>query len=685
MAGEWTTPRDWTFRDAYLDWSRHLSGRRAPLDPADRDPGEALEPTFVRLRAPDDALRQRLLDLVADPDQPLFMDPHEEARLRDRLSSGAGGLPDEYALYRRWRTPDSAHADLFEVLDTGMPVHASLTPEDVPAPRDAAAEALPEGTPIVAMIDDGLGFLNARFCRYEDGALRTRFRALWLQSLERFSTDTKIVTCGTVLDAAAIDALLQEGCEGDAYARINAGLYGLRSRRETGYGTTHGTHVLDLAAGADPLDATDPVRGWPLLAVQLPPEAIDDTSGTWFENYMVQGLRWILRQAGALCPTAPVIVNLSLGVTAGPKDGSRFVEYQMAREASEWERVTGQPVRLVWAFGNNYHGNQVAQFTFPAGAPDETRTKHIDWRAQPEDETASYLEIRTRSAASTDVTVSLRAPDGTDSGFVALAPGQVRTFERNGKALARLYHVPARDFGNGIACPAHYALALAPTRGRKAGEPVAEAGCWTVGLRYDGAAAAQVVLQVQRDDTMRGGRVRGRQSYLDADGNDPWDPEEMSYVGYAPDGPIRPEGTHSADATAPARQVLTCGAVRVSGRTEVRRSADNFRASGYTAMGADWSVPGPTAATVADTGTFQSGIRAAGTLSGTVRSLNGTSAAAGRLSRALGQSAARICANAGDPGTVQLDDIDETRVPMVATEEADHARLGRMIVLPGKR
>lgn len=685
MVSDWTDPREWSFRDAYLDWTRHLENRRAPLAPADPDPGTALEPVFVRLVQSEAGSRQRLLDLVSDPASPLFMDPHEEAGLRDRIADGStAGLPDEYALYRRWRTPDSAHADLFEVLDAGMAVCGTQAPSGGP-PALPAAERLPAGTPIVAMIDDGIGFLNARFCKAGPDGLCTRFRALWLQSLERFSTDTKQITCGQVLDAAAIDAMLDSRDEQGAYATLNAQLYGPRSRRETGHQTTHGTHVLDLAAGADPLDASDPVRGWPLLAVQLPPEAIDDTSGIWFENYMVQGLRWILRQAHRLAPEAPVVVNLSLGVTAGPKDGSRFVEHQMAREAAEWERVKGQPVRLVWAFGNNYRGSQVAHYTFPRDACMEDREQHIGWRAQPDDETANYLEIRTRYASSSEVTVSLCSPDGADSGFGPLAPGQVRTLEKNGKALARLYHVPKRSFGGGVVSPAHYVLALAPTRGRKATEPVAQAGRWTVGLRYGGTAAAQAVVQIQRDDAMRGGRIKGRQSYLDSDTAGAWDAEDMAYVGFAEGGPVRPEGTHCADATAPARQIFSCGAARVSGRAATRRSAENFRPSRYTAMGASWSIPGPTAATVADTGPFQPGIRAAGTLSGTVRTLNGTSAAAGRLSRALGLSSARIVENAGTTGTTQLDDIAEDAVPRVSTKPADHARLGKAIILPGKR
>lgn len=688
MPLHWTDARPATFRDAYLDWARLLRRRLDALPPARPDSGPALEPVFVRLipsRAPDSA-REALRALVTDPDSPLFMDPHELEALTDRIGGGReAGLPDEYALYRRSGTPDSDHADLFEVLDMGMPV--SLSDDSplgaIPAALPGAPPAHRRGAPIMALIDDGIGFLNARFCRDTEHGLRTRFHALWLQALERGNLDSAEVTSGMVLSRGRIDALLSGGREPDSYARLNKALFGPRSRRATETGTTHGTHVLDLAAGAEPDDESDPVRGWPLLGVQLPPEAIDDTSGTWFENYLLQGLRWLLRQARRIDPKAPVIVNLSVGIIAGPKDGSRFIEYQMAREAHLWETVTGQPVRLVWAFGNNYRSNQVARFDYGPAATDGP-DREIRWQVQPDDETASYVEIHTRGIPSSGIDVALTTPNGLDSGFLPLAKGDLRSLEKNGKAVARIYHVPARDYGTGTVARAHYVIALAPSRGRRTGEPEAPPGGWSIQVRHEGRSDALVLLQVQRDDAVRGSRVRGRQSYFDNPGAYGWDQDEKAHIGLTGDGPIRSAGTHSALVTAPVRQVFSCGAARRSA-TRPGQDAANLRPSGYTPEGADWSVPGPTGATLADTGSFQSGILAAGTLSGTVRRLNGTSAAAGRMSRALGQSAGRIRHNASDPSTVRRDDFDETALTVQETAPDDRARLGDVLVTPVDR
>lgn len=685
----WTDARPATFRDAYLDWARVLQLRRKALPPACPDSGPELEPVFVRLipvPATDDA-REKLRAIVTDPSTPLFMDPHELQALTGRIGGGGpeAGLPDEYALYRSVGTPDSDHAELFEVLDTGMPV--ALSENSLHAVLPAAVPGTPTahrpGTPIMALIDDGIGFLNSRFCRHTEHGPRTRFHALWLQTLERGNPDSAEVTAGLVLTRDRIDALLSGGREPDAYARLNKALFTRRSRRATETGTTHGTHVLDLAAGAEPDDGSDPVRDWPLLGVQLPPEAIDDTSGTWFENYLLQGLRWLLRQARGIDAEAPVIVNLSLGIIAGPKDGSRFIEYQMAREAQLWEQVTGQPVRLVWAFGNNQRSNQVARFDYEASAPN-CRDREVRWQVQPDDETASYVEIHTRGIPSSEIAVALTTPQGVDSGFLPLAEGELRSLEKDGKALARIYHLPARDYGTGTVARAHYVIALAPSRGRRTGEPEAPSGGWTLQVRHEGCCDATVLLQVQRDDAVRGSRVRGRQSYFDDPGAYGWDAEEMAHIGLTGKGPIRSAGSHSALVTAPVRQVFSCGAARRSA-TRPGEDAANLRPSGYTSEGADWSVSGPTGSTLADTGSFQSGILAAGTLSGTVRRLNGTSAAAGRMSRALGQSAERIRRNASDPSSVRRDDFDETVLTVQETAPDDHARLGEVLVTPVDR
>lgn len=670
MSHVWKEPAEHSFRDAYLDWSRLIEMRRAMLPPARPDRGTEYAPLFVRLTQSEDmqAQRESLDALVQDVDSAFVMDLVELAALQARIANqqDLAKLPDEYMLFRRVGTPDAPQADLFEVIDSGMPIQLDAA-GPLPEPPAPIPPSPNPGKPIVAILDDGIGFLNARFCRADDdGTRRTRFHALWLQALDQQDTPPKGTVAGRILGANDINDLLSDRDERASYAALNTALYPDEPRDETAFDTTHGTHVLDLAAGADPADSDDPVRDWPLLGVQLPPETIDDTSGTWFESYLVMGLRWILRQAQDVDPKAPVIVNISLGVLAGPKDGSRFVEYQIAREARTWEAATGQPVRVVWAFGNGFGSDQVARF-YAADDPQE-----ITWRVQPDDETASFVEIHVRDGTSEAIEIGLTTPDGAGSGPRALQPGETQSLERpDGAALARIYHVPSRRLDADTVCAAHFVLALAPTRGQKNAEPEAPSGAWLLSVK----TPSEALVQVQRDDAIRGAMARGRQSYLDDAGAYGWDAARAAYVGTGA-GPITDAGSHNAFVTAECRQVFCVGAALRSKRS-AQSAPENFRPAGYTGQGSDWSVHGPTVATVIGLGAFAPGIRAAGTLSGSTRRLAGTSAAAGRLTRALALSADRIIANARRPTSTKLDDIDPAFLILI---EAPDPRLGDAIV-----
>ncbi|WP_417719324.1 hypothetical protein [Salipiger sp.] len=669
----WTAPAPLEFRDAYLDFSWLVRQRRQPPVGSDLH-----EPAFVRLKGADPAKARRTLrDLVRDATSPLLMEPHEFGVLDARCGATDpdAGLPDEYALYRRLGTADADHAALFDVLDTGSPV--SLQPDTAPAAPaiPAAPRRRPTSRPIVAAIDDGIGFLNGRF-RTSAGA--TRFHAVWLQALEQGGPQ-KSAHLGQVLTAAEIDAAIaRAGMDETAeYCAVNAGLIHADAHRSSEHGASHGTHMLDLAAGADPAEPGDPALGWPLLAVQLPPQAIADTSGTHFESYMVQAMRWILRRAQEIDPAAPVIVNISMGMHAGPKDGTRFAEYQIAREAALWEQVKKQPVRVVWAFGNDHDSRLMAELSYDKAQARKATDQSIEWRIQPGDQTESYLELRTPSK---DMPVSalqieLETPDGLASGFAALAEGEARSLDLDGGAVARLYHVPARTLDTGIEQRAHMVIAVAPTESCH-GEPLAPAGAWTLRLRYKGAPALRATLQIQRDVNLVGYRGEARQSYFDSPEAYGWDDRQQDHTALESDSPIRHDGSLSALATVRARQIFTAGAAVEDAESALKRPAR------YAARGADWTVSGPTASTVADRSGNRPGQLGCGTLSGTSRAINGTSAGAALMTRALALSADRIVANAAAGGGTQLDDFDWTVLDRWMVPQADTGRLGPYVIRP---
>jgi hypothetical protein len=549
-----------------------------------------------------------------------------------RCAAGAGPLAE--ALLPAWSRPADdipflaalpaeawatlAAAGLIEALGPGGAAGAAAPPGEAAAEPDAAA-APPgrSGAPIVAIIDDGIGFLNARF-RHSPTA--TRFAAVWLMSNRRFG--------GQVLRRAEIDAWLAQGDrldEAAVYRRLNADLHDPAAHRATEMSFSHGTHTLDLAAGAWP-DTGDPVAEWPLLAVQLPPEAVDNTAGTQLEPLIVEALRWCLAQAAAMGGAAPLVVVVPLATFAGPKDGTKPVEALMAQMLDGWIAATGRQARVMLAWGNARLNRQAARLTPAPDAP-----AAIAWRLMPEDETASYLELRSPDAAGLS-RLSLRITPPGAAAAQALPPLPPDTHaplrDAQGRVVGRAYHVGPRPSAPGVVTPAHLVLAMAPTEETDPARPLAPHGAWGIGLAVGPGGPLPLRLEVQRDDSLLGSAPKGRQSWLD----DPATP--LAEVETAPwgdpltGGPVTRAGTQSSFASAPSAAVITVAAARGIGEAPTPAP--------YSAEGAaDLPPGGPRLAAVADRSAVRPGVLAAGTLTGSVRAGDGTSAATGLAARAL--------------------------------------------------
>ena len=111
-------------------------------------------------------------------------------------------------------------------------------------PGDLAATV-----PVAAVIDDGIGFLNVRFRKDRD---HTRIRGLWVQAPERGAVSGDVL-CGLALDSDKINALLAAGGEEPMiYRHVNRSILPSTEGALTDRHAAHGTHVLDLAAGAAP-------------------------------------------------------------------------------------------------------------------------------------------------------------------------------------------------------------------------------------------------------------------------------------------------------------------------------------------------------------------------------------------------------------------------------------------------
>ncbi|MFQ6552491.1 hypothetical protein AAD018_009120 [Aestuariibius insulae] len=650
--------------DPYAHFARYLDREAArDKEPEERDEERSYQLSLVSLIVGEvfenlrDARGWLLEELLSDDPESLRAEESEITLLSNRLESGefrpdqafqdqkeAQEVPlaEAYSVYVPWFSEEEQFEPIEARYDGRLLVEI-VGPRVVLDPMEALTgfpQPLqdPTDAPTIAIIDDGIGFLNQRFCRDGD-PMTTRFEGVWLQALKPIfipNFGPVYVMAGAALSPVDINAVLARGPELEedhVYRQINRALVSPGEHPSTEFPFTHGTFVGDLAGGAEP-GAEDPVEEWPLLGVSLPPLAVSNTAGTQLEPSIVMAVHWCLGRAEALGGNGPLVINVSFGTMAGPRDGSKLLERIIAWDLAEWEARTKRCARIVFSFGNNRVDRLVGRI-----APSEEKGIMADWRALPDDFAASYLEVRADDPSDVArLAVSLGAPDTGGLDAAGLPPGFYIALSRNGKDYARIYHVGARTAFGGGQQPPYYLLALAPTMTWSVIEP-APAGAWPVEVGITSGGPVEARLEIQRGDTPTGYRLKGRQSYLDHPDAHLWDPKVQDWSGLGPDAVITQEGTHSSFCTIElnSHQALTVGAAVPDPEVGPAYRTPGLEAAPrrYSAEGAPWSVPGPTLAALGDDGRGLVGLVASGTISGSTQTMNGTSAAAGQVSRAL--------------------------------------------------
>jgi hypothetical protein len=528
----------------------------------------------------------------------------------------------------------SALPPYWTVLQVG-PAIAVPTSPDFAAGQNLCATSgdLDPAVPLIAVIDDGIGFLNARFRKTRH---QTRLKAVWLQAPERLEAGDaaphRDVVAGQVLTEDEINAhLATGGDEAEVYRQINRALLPRTDGALTNHRTAHGTHVLDLAAGAAPW-AGDPMSAVPMLAVQLPPATVRETSGRRMEAYLVQGLRWILAEALRLSngtDVPPVVINLSLGSLAGPGDQTAFLAEWFKYEITRHARITGgAEVRLVIAYGNARLSRLAAR-----GELRRSQPVTLTWRVLPDDHTSSFLELRVDGGMAAGLKLRLTPPPG--SGLPELTVGWPQPGQgwQLAGPLAAITSV-AEPGGQALL---HLALGPTVTTGAL---PPCPAGAWQVELRTTVAEPVRLTARVQRDDTPPGYRTLGRQSWLDHPQGWDWDTDSRSYTAPrsasdAPGCPITREGTCVAYAGADDPRILFVGSVRPETGNPGAVHAMPYSSEGVQHLARPGESAGPTLVALGDDGTALPGRRAAGVLSGSVTRMSGTSMAAPAVARRL--------------------------------------------------
>lgn len=474
-------------------------------------------------------------------------------------------------------------------------------------------------TPVVGIIDDSIGFLNRRF-RRADGS--TRFDALWIMHNDTLAGDPGPCLPSTIsgikLNRAHIDLRLASGRSEEAlYRQVNNGLYGPATRHGTAFHAGHGTHVLDMAAGAEP---GDPMSNVPIIGVQLPPSSIGETSGAALNPDIMRGLDWIITRALQMPGRFPLVINLSLGALAGPQDGTSVIENWIRSEIRRYHFYSGgAPIRIVIAYGNAHKARLIANAPLDPGAEVQ-----LDWHILPDDATKSVLELRTARGQSGQLTLDLVAPDGG----VPLSlvqwpvPGVVLQYMTPLGVAADVEAATEAQFDL-------VSIAVAPTT-RADPRPLACSGIWKLTLRNTGATPATVLLKVQRDDTPGGYRRNGRQSWLDHPAAWTWESETRAYTMPAVTAPITRKGSEVSYAGFDHPSAYFVGAARPD-----LFASGTVRPSTYTAEGAMPPPDSPTLSGMGDQGATLTGWRAAGVLTDSTARLSGTSMATPQVTRKL--------------------------------------------------
>lgn len=691
-------PIDQYFWDAYLHWAQILDtvidgpfAQEAQTQPAfgfksvsplngySAQPSAsytAYEPIFVRLKQGlSSDMKAALIKEWANPKGPNFATVMALAELHDfssLLSSKDNqkpltldpfelllgieaaihcDIPIEFFMYRERATTFAEHTaykDHFDIIDVGPMAFTT----GVARGDDELFVSPPKGSPlkIGAVIDNDIGFLNDAFCTNDtDGPRRSRFAGLWLQARVQH-TNTGIplgqqVLLGRELDQSAInDILSRYGTEeANAYRDINTQLQAWEPFQSAPLKNTHGTAVAALAYGNDFFNPDENPLEIPLLGVQLPPEAAADTSGAYSESYIVQGVRWLCWKARQLSSSPTLVINISYGALAGPKDGSKFLEEQIKREVICAEKL-GLTVHVVYAWGNGRNNKQVVHVKVKPKCEQDAP----NWVIPRGQRLPSFMEIRAIGPKPDDGTKTTlkNVPDHLE--FVLTSPSQEELIfthvpgvlavppmgPTKASEKARFYVVQDRDFSadthpndNRLPSTGALQIAIAPTVPLLADPPVpvAEDGDWTLTIRNTSPdIEVDLVLQIQRGDTAPGFVVGGLQSHF----------EGAYTMGYTDDVPkqnvvatLTNAGTNSAYTTAVHPRIHTVGALQ--NRYGMPTAAE------YSAEGAHWaSVEKPSDNKVVDE-LFTTGMPVTGTYSGTRTRVSGTSAAAALKSRDL--------------------------------------------------
>ncbi len=532
---------------------------------------------------------------------------------------------------------DATLRDLIQRFELGLPVGHHTQPIKDPCTPGSRPVNVPGrlGGKVLGLIDGGLAFGNEVFLNPKG---HTRVKHFWRQDdtqdgdwpgnephhrtpldPARAGPRPHDMGYGHELTGAAIDAAMAAHTH---HGRLDEdALYQHLQLWELSKPVSHGTHVMSMACGrGNPLQPVDDTASrCDLIAVQFDLANVRDTSGGAMNVSVLDALMYILARC---TPEAQLVVNISWGTLAGPHDGSSILEAAMDQLIALCE---GR-LHVTVPAGNAYQSRTHANDTLAAGA-----SLPLHWRVQPDDRTQSFLELWIPYGAQ-GLTISVTPPGHTQP-LPPLCMGQSGLWKgAHGLPACSLIYPSQSALGEGSTCAL---LALAPTFSRHSKSATAPFGSWTVTLTNTGTEPVVFDAYVERDDVALGQNTGARQSYFedehyDSSGNiDSFVDHESNPT------PIRRSGTFNSLSTG--KKTVSVGGIR-------RHASPGAHFALYSPRKPDPDAsrpqrPGikkvPDTLAVSDDNPALWGVLGAGSLSGSVVRLAGTSSAAPLEARRL--------------------------------------------------
>ena len=402
----------------------------------------------------------------------------------------------------------------------------------------------------------------------------------------------------------------------------------------------HGAAVLDLLAGPVTLgertaETPDKPPGWrragdiagqaDIVFVQLPRDAVQDSSSAGLPRLLLDGLRYILSCAGT--ETERIVVNISDGSSRGTHDGDSIIERAMLELVREQERIKPS-LHIVIAAGNNFDERRHAQFdSLRAG-----ESASVTLRLRPASEAPSHLVMRLPRQAK-GLTVRIVPPGYASSGGGVIGQGQAKAWPSAKKpACSVIYPRLNRDRATSVL------VVFAPTESSLAASAAASAGDWSIQFVAQDAIAEPIHLYISRNQKNPGALPRGIQAtFVDTDGR--YDPCRFLEYSESDEGPpisaIRRLGTLNCLGTMHQNhRIWVVGGYTLRAGRRGPPSRPSLYSSAGPAAGGEPRV-GPDASLPTDNSRAMPGVRAMGTRSGENVRVKGTSFAAPQLARVL--------------------------------------------------